>query len=161
MTSCAWNQTREARAILLAQHGLRDLARFRQGRQTMFDGTSIAGEMEKSRRLGRPRGRQVRNSQRGSSRPGPKCDKSSVGEDMTRHARPSTVGDIEQQRRIDLAAAYRLLCRFNLNDSIDSHISVSLPGPQDLFFEPIRSGCGWSGNRLQSHHSRYQLRQFR
>lgn len=79
---------------------------------------------------------------------------------MTRHARPSTVGDIVQQRRIDLAAAYRLLCRFSLNDSIDSHISVSLPGPQVLFFEPIRSGCGWSGNRLQSHHSRYQLRQF-
>ncbi|MDA9483457.1 hypothetical protein XI07_15855 [Bradyrhizobium sp. CCBAU 11445] len=59
---------------------------------------------------------------------------------MTKRALPSTVGDIVQQRRIDLAAAYRLLCRFSLKDSIDSDISVSLPNPQDLFFQPIRWG---------------------
>ncbi|WP_177248771.1 hypothetical protein [Bradyrhizobium sp. Ghvi] len=51
---------------------------------------------------------------------------------MRKQAMPSTVGDIMQQRRIDLAAAYRLLCRFSLKDSIDSHVSVSLAGPQDL-----------------------------
>ncbi|WP_407114361.1 hypothetical protein [Bradyrhizobium sp. LMG 9283] len=46
---------------------------------------------------------------------------------MTRHALPSTVGEMVQQRRIDLAAANRLPCWFSLNDSIDSQISVSLP----------------------------------
>ncbi|MBB4423673.1 hypothetical protein GGD66_002217 [Bradyrhizobium sp. CIR48] len=43
---------------------------------------------------------------------------------MTKRALPSALGDIVQQRRIDLAAAYRLLCRFSLNDSIDSPPSV-------------------------------------
>ncbi|MDI3566975.1 hypothetical protein [Bradyrhizobium sp. Arg816] len=43
---------------------------------------------------------------------------------MTKRALPSAVEDIVQQRRIDLAAAYRLLCRFSLNDSIDSPPSV-------------------------------------
>ncbi|WP_128946042.1 hypothetical protein [Bradyrhizobium zhanjiangense] len=62
---------------------------------------------------------------------------------MTRDALPSTVGDIVQQSRSDLAAAYGLLCLFSFNDNIDSDISLSLAGcPQDLFFEPTRSGCG-------------------
>lgn len=61
---------------------------------------------------------------------------------MTKQALPSDVGDIVQQRRIDLAAAYRSLCRFSLNDNIDRHISVSFPGPQHLLFESIRSGYG-------------------
>ncbi|WP_146006623.1 hypothetical protein [Bradyrhizobium forestalis] len=51
---------------------------------------------------------------------------------MTKRALLSTVGDIVQQRRIDLATAYRLLCRFSLKDSIDSDMSVSLPSAQDL-----------------------------
>lgn len=67
---------------------------------------------------------------------------------MTKRALPSAVGDIVQQRRIDLAAAYRLLCRFSLNGSIDSHISVSLPGPQHLSLSQSARGVGWTGNRL-------------
>jgi hypothetical protein len=66
---------------------------------------------------------------------------------MAKPALSSPVGDIVQQRRIDLAAAYPLLCRLRLNDSIDSHISVSLAGPQHLFFESMRSGVVWTGNR--------------
>ncbi|SPP97917.1 protein of unknown function [Bradyrhizobium vignae] len=46
---------------------------------------------------------------------------------MTKRAVPSTVGDIVQQRRIDLAAAYRLLCRLSLKDSIDSHTLSAFP----------------------------------
>lgn len=104
---------------------------------------------------------QLRNSQRGSSRPGPKCDKPSVGKDMRRPAVPSTIGDIVRQRRIDLAAAYRPLCRFSHNENINSRVSVSLPGPQDLFLSQSIRDAVWSRNRLQSHHSRYQLRQSR
>ncbi|SFN84653.1 hypothetical protein SAMN05216573_12383 [Bradyrhizobium sp. Rc3b] len=36
---------------------------------------------------------------------------------MTKRELPPTVEDIVQQRRIHLAAAYRLLCRFSLKDS--------------------------------------------
>ncbi|RTE87893.1 hypothetical protein D6B98_39330 [Bradyrhizobium sp. LVM 105] len=78
---------------------------------------------------------------------GHKCDKSSLGGDMAKPALSSPVGDIVQQRWIDLAAAYPLLCRLRLNDSIDSHISVSLADPQHLFFESMRSGVVWTGNR--------------
>ncbi|WP_156952423.1 hypothetical protein [Bradyrhizobium sp. WSM1743] len=61
---------------------------------------------------------------------------------MTIRALPSAVGDIVLQRRINLAAACRLHCGFSLNDNFDGQLSVSLAGPQLLFFEPIRSACG-------------------
>lgn len=38
-----------------------------------------------------------------------------------------------QQIRVDLAAAYRLIHRHNLDDSIYTHISVRLPGRHDRF----------------------------
>lgn len=43
-----------------------------------------------------------------------------------------TVSDL-QQTRIDLAAAYRLIHRLGLDDSIYTHISVRVPGTHDRF----------------------------
>jgi len=52
---------------------------------------------------------------------------------MTTHVRPAAVKDQTQQIRIDLAAAYRLIHRLGLDDSIYTHISVRLPGRHDQF----------------------------
>ncbi len=52
---------------------------------------------------------------------------------MTTHLRPQAVKDQNQQTRIDLAAAYRLIHRLGLDDSIYTHISVRLPGRHDRF----------------------------
>jgi ribulose-5-phosphate 4-epimerase/fuculose-1-phosphate aldolase len=52
---------------------------------------------------------------------------------MTAHVPPSTVKDGTRQIRIDLAAAYRLIHRLGLDDSIYTHISVRLPGSHDRF----------------------------
>jgi ribulose-5-phosphate 4-epimerase/fuculose-1-phosphate aldolase len=52
---------------------------------------------------------------------------------MTTHVRPEAVKDQNQQFRIDLAAAYRLIHRLGLDDSIYTHISVRLPGSHDRF----------------------------
>ncbi|QIG91173.1 MULTISPECIES: class II aldolase/adducin family protein [unclassified Bradyrhizobium] len=52
---------------------------------------------------------------------------------MTTHVRPEAVKDQNQQFRIDLAAAYRLIHRLGLDDSIYTHISVRLPGRHDRF----------------------------
>src|SRR4029434_3751106 len=43
------------------------------------------------------------------------------------------LSDQTLQIRIDLAAAYRLIHRLGLNDSIYTHISARLPGRQDRF----------------------------
>jgi ribulose-5-phosphate 4-epimerase/fuculose-1-phosphate aldolase len=52
---------------------------------------------------------------------------------MTTHVRPEAVKDQDEQFRIDLAAAYRLIHRLGLDDSIYTHISVRLPGRHDRF----------------------------
>ena len=52
---------------------------------------------------------------------------------MTTHVRPSAVKDPMQQARIDLAAAYRLIHRLGLDDSIYTHISARVPGPEHHF----------------------------
>jgi ribulose-5-phosphate 4-epimerase/fuculose-1-phosphate aldolase len=52
---------------------------------------------------------------------------------MTPHVRPPAAKDDPRQIRIDLAAAYRLIHRLGLDDSIYTHISVRLPGRQDRF----------------------------
>jgi ribulose-5-phosphate 4-epimerase/fuculose-1-phosphate aldolase len=52
---------------------------------------------------------------------------------MTPHVRPEAVKDRNQKFRIDLAAAYRLIHRLGLDDSIYTHISVRLPGSHDRF----------------------------
>lgn len=52
---------------------------------------------------------------------------------MTTPVRPSAVKDPVQQARIDLAAAYRLIHRLGLDDSIYTHISARMPGTHDRF----------------------------
>src|SRR5215475_2398220 len=52
---------------------------------------------------------------------------------MTTHLRPKIVKEHNGQVRIDLAAAYRLIHRLGLDDSIYTHISVRLPGGHDRF----------------------------
>ena len=52
---------------------------------------------------------------------------------MTTHVRPAAVENDARQIRIDLAAAYRLIHRLGLDDSIYTHISVRLPGRHDRF----------------------------
>ena len=52
---------------------------------------------------------------------------------MTAHVPPPAIKDGTRQTRIDLAAAYRLIHRLGLDDSIYTHISVRLPGSHDRF----------------------------
>src|SRR6266567_855570 len=52
---------------------------------------------------------------------------------MTAHVPLPAIKDGTQQTRIDLAAAYRLIHRLGLDDSIYTHISVRLPGSHDRF----------------------------
>jgi ribulose-5-phosphate 4-epimerase/fuculose-1-phosphate aldolase len=52
---------------------------------------------------------------------------------MTAHVPPPAIPDDARQTRIDLAAAYRLVHRLGLDDSIYTHISVRLPGRHDRF----------------------------
>ena len=52
---------------------------------------------------------------------------------MTAHVPPPAIKDETRQTRIDLAAAYRLIHRLGLDDSIYTHISVRLPGRHDRF----------------------------
>ena len=52
---------------------------------------------------------------------------------MTAHVPPPALPDQVRQTRIDLAAAYRLIHRLGLDDSIYTHISVRLPGQHDRF----------------------------
>jgi ribulose-5-phosphate 4-epimerase/fuculose-1-phosphate aldolase len=52
---------------------------------------------------------------------------------MTAHVPPPALPDHVRQTRIDLAAAYRLIHRLGLDDSIYTHISVRLPGRHDRF----------------------------
>ncbi len=52
---------------------------------------------------------------------------------MTTHVRPDALKDQTRQTRIDLAAAYRLIHRLDLDDSIYTHISVRLPDRHDRF----------------------------
>jgi ribulose-5-phosphate 4-epimerase/fuculose-1-phosphate aldolase len=49
------------------------------------------------------------------------------------HANIAPTADATQQARIDLAAAYRLIHRLGLDDSIYTHISARLPGSHDRF----------------------------
>ena len=52
---------------------------------------------------------------------------------MTTHVKPESLTDATHQARVDLAAAYRLIHRLGMDDSIYTHISVRLPGTHDRF----------------------------
>jgi ribulose-5-phosphate 4-epimerase/fuculose-1-phosphate aldolase len=52
-------------------------------------------------------------------------------------------GEAVAQARIDLAACYRLAAHFNLNEGIDNHLTMLVPGHDDRFFlAPF--GLHWS-----------------
>ena len=54
-----------------------------------------------------------------------------------------TSADAERRARIDLAACYRLADRFGLNEGIDNHLTLLLPGHADRFLlAPF--GMHWS-----------------
>ena len=44
-----------------------------------------------------------------------------------------TSADAEQRARVDLAACYRLADRFGLNEGIDNHLTLLVPGTSDRF----------------------------
>jgi ribulose-5-phosphate 4-epimerase/fuculose-1-phosphate aldolase len=55
----------------------------------------------------------------------------------------STVSEAERQARIDLAACYRLADHFGLNEGIDNHMTMLVPGHSDRFLlAPF--GLHWS-----------------
>jgi ribulose-5-phosphate 4-epimerase/fuculose-1-phosphate aldolase len=55
----------------------------------------------------------------------------------------STPSDAERQARIDLAACYRLAAHFGLNEGIDNHLTLLVPGYSDRFLlAPF--GLHWS-----------------
>src|ERR1700758_5695160 len=43
-------------------------------------------------------------------------------------------GDLRRQARIDLAACHRLAVRFGLNEGIDNHLTMLVPGFTDRFY---------------------------
>jgi ribulose-5-phosphate 4-epimerase/fuculose-1-phosphate aldolase len=51
--------------------------------------------------------------------------------------------DAERQARVDLAACYRLAAHFGLNEGIDNHLTLMVPGRSDRFLlAPF--GLHWS-----------------
>ncbi len=56
---------------------------------------------------------------------------------------PQSASDAERQARVDLAACYRLAAHFGLNEGIDNHLTLLLPGHADRFLlAPF--GLHWS-----------------
>jgi ribulose-5-phosphate 4-epimerase/fuculose-1-phosphate aldolase len=53
---------------------------------------------------------------------------------MNASLKPSSrLSDAERQARVDLAACYRLAAHFGLNEGIDNHLTVLVPGCSDRF----------------------------
>jgi len=54
-----------------------------------------------------------------------------------------TAADAERRARVDLAACYRLADHFGLNEGIDNHLTLLVPGYSDRFFL-VPFGLHWS-----------------
>lgn len=54
-----------------------------------------------------------------------------------------TSADAERSARVDLAACYRLVDRFGMNEGIDNHLTLLVPGHTDRFLLPP-FGLHWS-----------------
>jgi ribulose-5-phosphate 4-epimerase/fuculose-1-phosphate aldolase len=52
----------------------------------------------------------------------------------TRFKSPQTQIYVEQQARIDLAACHRIAARFGLNEAIDNHMTLMVPGHTERFY---------------------------
>jgi ribulose-5-phosphate 4-epimerase/fuculose-1-phosphate aldolase len=62
---------------------------------------------------------------------------------MNANLKPAKRSDAEQQARVDLAACYRLAAHFGLNEGIDNHLTLLVPGHSDRFLlAPF--GLHWS-----------------
>lgn len=63
---------------------------------------------------------------------------------MSAHLRPlPQETEAQRQARVDLAACYQLAAHFGLNEGIDNHLTLMVPGYQDRFFlAPF--GLHWS-----------------
>lgn len=65
---------------------------------------------------------------------------------LVRNDGSSLAADAVKQARVDLAAALRLAVRFGLNEGIDNHFTVMLPGSEDRFLlHPF--GHHWSEHK--------------
>ena len=53
--------------------------------------------------------------------------------DKAEAAKPEGMTDAEWRTRVDLAAAYRLIAHFGMDDLIYNHISARVPGPDEHF----------------------------
>jgi len=63
---------------------------------------------------------------------------------MNAHVRPATSNSsAEWQARVDLAACYRLAAHFGLNEGIDNHLTLMVPGYEDRFLL-VPFGLHWS-----------------
>jgi ribulose-5-phosphate 4-epimerase/fuculose-1-phosphate aldolase len=62
---------------------------------------------------------------------------------MNATLKPTAAAEAERQARVDLAACYRLADRFGLNEGIDNHLTLLVPGYSDRFFLPP-FGTHWS-----------------
>jgi ribulose-5-phosphate 4-epimerase/fuculose-1-phosphate aldolase len=62
---------------------------------------------------------------------------------MNASLKPIHAADAEQRARVDLAACYRLADRFGLNEGIDNHLTLLVPGYSDRFLLPP-FGMHWS-----------------
>ncbi|MGH8336235.1 MAG: class II aldolase/adducin family protein, partial [Gammaproteobacteria bacterium] len=51
--------------------------------------------------------------------------------------------DTERRARVELAACYRLADRFGLNEGIDNHLTLMVPGYSDRFLL-VPFGMHWS-----------------
>jgi len=52
---------------------------------------------------------------------------------MNANIKPPRPSDAEMQARVDLAACYRLAAHFGLNEGIDNHLTLLVPGYSDRF----------------------------
>jgi ribulose-5-phosphate 4-epimerase/fuculose-1-phosphate aldolase len=62
---------------------------------------------------------------------------------MNASLKPLKSSEAEHAARVDLAACYRLAERFGLNEGIDNHLTMMLPGHSDRFLLPP-FGMHWS-----------------
>jgi ribulose-5-phosphate 4-epimerase/fuculose-1-phosphate aldolase len=71
------------------------------------------------------------------------CRRTSYTQPMNASLKSRALTDAEAQARVDLAACYRLADRFGLNEGIDNHLTMLLPGHNDRFLLPP-FGMHWS-----------------
>jgi ribulose-5-phosphate 4-epimerase/fuculose-1-phosphate aldolase len=88
------------------------------------------------------RGKATPGASHGGARPGLYCKKAEAragrlkkrGSMNASREQPAYANDAERAARIDLAACHRLAARFGLNEGIDNHLTLLVPGHADRFY---------------------------